>query len=83
VGAGRAGRNRSRACAPFRNLLPRAAVARLGAKFEGVRRAERIGADGAVRDSAFYSILAPEWPSVKQGLISRLAPGGGPLAGPS
>jgi RimJ/RimL family protein N-acetyltransferase len=66
-----------------RNDRSRAAVARLGAKFEGVRRAERIGADGAVRDSAFYSILAPEWPAVKQGLISRLDPGGGPLAGPS
>ena len=55
-----------------RNDRSRSAVERLGAKFEGVRRAERIGADGAVRDSAFYSILAAEWPAVKKGLISRL-----------
>jgi RimJ/RimL family protein N-acetyltransferase len=52
----------------------RSAVERLGAKFEGIRRAERIGADGTVRDSAFYSIIAPEWPAVKDGLISRLPP---------
>ncbi len=66
-----------------RNDRSRAAVERLGAKFEGVRRAERIGADDAVRDSAFYSVLASEWPAVKQGLISRLAPGGRTVAGSS
>jgi N-acetyltransferase len=57
-----------------RNDSSRAAVERLGARFEGIRRAERLGADGQVRDSAFYSILASEWPAVKQGLVSRLAP---------
>ncbi|MGH2884111.1 MAG: GNAT family N-acetyltransferase [Solirubrobacteraceae bacterium] len=60
-----------------RNDRSRSAVERLGAKFEGVRRAERLGADGKVRDSAFYSILAAEWPAVKNGLISRLAPSRG------
>ena len=59
-----------------RNERSRLAVERLGAAFEGVRRAERIGADGTVRDSAFYSILSAEWPAVKQGLISRLDSGG-------
>jgi len=64
-----------------RNDRSRSAVERLGAKFEGVRRAERLGADGTVRDSAFYSILAAEWPVVKEGLISRLAPSRGePIA---
>ncbi len=57
-----------------RNDRSRLAVERLGAKLEGVRRAERMGADGTIRDSAFYSILAAEWPAVKKGLISRLAP---------
>jgi N-acetyltransferase len=57
-----------------RNDRSRLAVERVGAKLEGVRRAERIGADGTVRDSAFYSILAIEWPAVKKGLINRLAP---------
>jgi RimJ/RimL family protein N-acetyltransferase len=56
-----------------RNERSRAAVERLGARFEGIRRAERLGADGAVRDSAFYSILAAEWPGVKQRLVDRLA----------
>ena len=56
-----------------RNDRSRSAVERLGAKFEGVRRAERLGADGMVRDSAFYSILAAEWPAVKEGLVGRLA----------
>jgi N-acetyltransferase len=57
-----------------RNDGSRAAVERVGATFEGIRRAERLGADGQVRDSAFYSILAAEWPAVKQGLVRRLAP---------
>jgi N-acetyltransferase len=55
-----------------RNERSRASVERLGARFEGIRRAERLGADGAVRDSAFYSILAPEWPAIKQRLVDRL-----------
>lgn len=59
-----------------RNDRSRSAVERLGARFEGIRRAERLGADGTVRDSAFYSILAAEWPAVKTGLVSRLAAGG-------
>lgn len=60
-----------------RNDRSRSAVERLGAKFEGVRRAERLGADGMIRDSAFYSVLAAEWPAVKEGLISRLSTLGG------
>jgi RimJ/RimL family protein N-acetyltransferase len=56
-----------------RNDRSRSSVERLGARFEGIRRAERLGADGAVRDSAFYSILAPEWPAIKQRLVDRLA----------
>jgi N-acetyltransferase len=55
-----------------RNEGSRASVQRLGAAFEGVRRAERLGADGAVRDSAYYSILAAEWPAAKERLIARL-----------
>jgi RimJ/RimL family protein N-acetyltransferase len=57
-----------------RNERSRASVERLGARFEGIRRAERLGADGAVRDSAFYSILAPEWPALRQRLVDRLTP---------
>ena len=59
-----------------RNEQSRTAIARLGAHFEGVIRAHRIGADGQVRDSARYSILASEWPAIR----SRLTPA---VAGPS
>jgi RimJ/RimL family protein N-acetyltransferase len=55
-----------------RNEPSRAAAARLGATFEGVRRAERLGADGAIRDSAYYSILAAEWPEIKTRLRGRV-----------
>jgi RimJ/RimL family protein N-acetyltransferase len=57
-----------------RNQRSRAAIARLGAQFEGIRRAEKPGADGSVRSSAFFSIVRAEWPVVRehlQGLLSR------------
>jgi N-acetyltransferase len=58
-----------------RNARSRAAILRLGAKFDGVLRAHKIGADGAVRDSAYYSMLAAEWPEAKRSLEARLARG--------
>ena len=32
----------------------------------------RLRADGSVRDSAYYSVLAAEWPAVRAGLEARL-----------
>jgi len=55
-----------------RNARSRAAIERLGARFEGVRRADRPGVDGSVRDSAFYSITREEWPDVRQHLVTLL-----------
>jgi N-acetyltransferase len=55
-----------------RNLRSRAAIERIGGTFEGILRAHRMGADLAPRDSARYSILAVEWPSVKQNLQNLL-----------
>lgn len=55
-----------------RNLRSRAAIERLGARFEGVRRADRPGVDGTVRDSAFYSITRDEWPAVRDRLARLL-----------
>jgi RimJ/RimL family protein N-acetyltransferase len=55
-----------------RNERSRAAILRLGARFDGVLRAHQPGADGVVRDTAFYSLLASEWPEAKRGLIQRL-----------
>lgn len=56
-----------------RNVHSRGAIERIGAQFEGIRRAEMLGADGAIRNSAYYSILADEWASVKERLEGMLA----------
>jgi N-acetyltransferase len=52
-----------------RNLRSRAAIERIGGKFEGILRAHRIAADFIARDSARYSIVAAEWPDVKRRLV--------------
>ena len=52
-----------------RNERSRAAIERIGGKFEGILRAHRMAADYTARDSARYSIVAVEWPAVKQRLI--------------
>jgi N-acetyltransferase len=51
-----------------RNQRSRAAIERIGGKFEGVLRAHRMAADFIARDSARFSIVAAEWPEVKQRL---------------
>jgi RimJ/RimL family protein N-acetyltransferase len=55
-----------------RNARSRAAILRLGARFDGVLRAHRVAADGVVRDTAFYSMLASEWPAARAALRARL-----------
>jgi N-acetyltransferase len=55
-----------------RNQRSRRAIERVGATFEGVRRAHCPGADGSVRSSAFFSIVAAEWPSVRERLNTML-----------
>jgi len=55
-----------------RNERSRAAVAALGATFEGIRRAHIPATDGGIRDSAYYSILVSEWPAVRDRLGARL-----------
>jgi RimJ/RimL family protein N-acetyltransferase len=47
-----------------RNQASRTAIERLGATFEGVRRAHSAASDGTIRDTAYYSILRLEWPGV-------------------
>jgi N-acetyltransferase len=56
-----------------RNERSRRAMERIGAQFEGILRAHRLATDCLPRDSARYSITAPEWPAVKRGLDERLA----------
>jgi len=68
-----------------RNLASRAAIERLGARAEGVRRAHAPATDGTVRDTAYYSLTAAEWPAVRARLTERLhrpAPAPGPAPAP-
>jgi RimJ/RimL family protein N-acetyltransferase len=51
-----------------RNQRSRAAIERIGGKFEGILRAHRMAADFIARDSARFSIVAAEWPEVKERL---------------
>ncbi|MET7289258.1 GNAT family N-acetyltransferase [Streptomyces sp. NPDC005573] len=59
--------------ADARNVRSRAAIERLGATCEGVRRAHSRGLDGVVRNTAFYSILDEEWPTVRDIIELRMA----------
>jgi RimJ/RimL family protein N-acetyltransferase len=55
-----------------RNQRSRAALERIGGKFEGILRSHRMAADFIARDSAHFSIVAAEWPDVKQRLSRML-----------
>ena len=55
------------------NEHSRAAILKLGAKFEGVHRRHMRRADGTLRDTAWYSVIAEEWPAVRAGLEARSA----------
>lgn len=55
-----------------RNQRSRAALERIGGKFEGVLRCHRMAADFTPRDSWRYSIVASEWPDVKQRLLQLM-----------
>jgi len=55
-----------------RNLRSRAALERIGGKFEGILRAHRMAADYTARDSVRYSIVAAEWPEAKERLVRLL-----------
>lgn len=58
--------------ADARNTRSCDAIARLGAKLEGVLRRDIRRADGTWRDTVVYSILADEWPEVRDGLDARV-----------
>lgn len=59
----------------WHNRQSRAAIARLGAKQDGVLRNHRLGPDGSLRDTVVFSILPGEWPAVRLGLEERLRRG--------
>ena len=55
-----------------RNTRSRAAIERIGGRFEGIIRASKLAPDHSPRDSARFSILATEWPGVKENLNRML-----------
>ncbi len=54
------------------NTRSRAAIAKLGATFEGISRRDLPRADGSWRDSAVFSITIDDWPAVQAGLRERV-----------
>ncbi len=57
-----------------RNERSRAAIARIGATFEGVLHSFRYGVEGTPRDTATFAIVARDWPGVRGRLEARLKP---------
>ncbi|CAN5231244.1 GNAT family protein [soil metagenome] len=57
----------------WHNQPSRAAIARLGAKQDGVLRNNDLWKDGTVRDTVVFSIIENEWPSVRLGLTEKVA----------
>ncbi|MGE0596045.1 MAG: GNAT family N-acetyltransferase [Hyphomonadaceae bacterium] len=55
------------------NARSRAALLKLGCSFEGVFRRHMLRPDGTWRDSAYFSIIREEWPSVRAQLETRIA----------
>lgn len=54
------------------NTRSQAAIARLGARREGILRRDMRREDGTFRDTVVFSVLIDEWPEVKAGLQQRL-----------
>jgi RimJ/RimL family protein N-acetyltransferase len=55
------------------NTVSRKAIARIGAREEGILRSHMITDTGRVRDSVYFSIIENEWPVVKRELERKLA----------
>jgi RimJ/RimL family protein N-acetyltransferase len=54
------------------NHQSRRAIERLGAKLDGILRNHQIAANGTLRDTYVYSVIASEWPVVKAHLTWQL-----------
>jgi RimJ/RimL family protein N-acetyltransferase len=55
-----------------RNQRSRSAIARIGATEEGTFRRHMLVHDGTWRDSVYFSVIAPEWSSVRERLTRLL-----------
>ena len=56
----------------FFNHQSRRAIERLGAKLDGILRNHQVAANGTLRDTCVYSIIAGEWPVVKAHLTWQM-----------
>jgi len=56
----------------FFNHQSRRGIERLGAKLDGILRNHQLAGNGTLRDTCVYSIIAPEWPTVKAHLTYQL-----------
>jgi RimJ/RimL family protein N-acetyltransferase len=54
------------------NTQSRRAIERLGAQLDGMLRSHQISPNGTLRDTAVYSIVAAEWPTVRAHLQHQL-----------
>jgi RimJ/RimL family protein N-acetyltransferase len=59
----------------IKNVHSQAAIKKLGAKYEGALRNQRIRPDGSYRDTVIFSIIETEWPAVKVRLEQRICEG--------
>ena len=56
----------------FFNHQSRRGIERLGAKLDGILRSHQVAANGTLRDTVVYSIIACEWPTVRAHLTYQL-----------
>ncbi len=54
------------------NAQSRAAMLKLGCSFEGIMRKQARRADGSWRDNAWYSMIAEDWPDIRERIVARL-----------
>jgi RimJ/RimL family protein N-acetyltransferase len=54
------------------NTQSRNAILRIGAKEEGILRHHMVTWSGRLRDTVYFSVIAPEWPGVKAALEAKI-----------
>jgi N-acetyltransferase len=69
------GANRAQLKTRDTNVRSRAAIEKIGAKYEGQLRADRVMPDGSVKDTMVFSVIRSEWPEVKARLEEMLSGG--------
>lgn len=55
------------------NIRSRTAIEKIGGKFEGILRKDRMQENGISRNSAYFSILDEEWPEARAKILAQMA----------